>query len=169
MFEKNDCSFTLKARRKWSHGLTALLRRGDPTTQLGVTKQSFYYSEVGLTIQIVIGVICIICNKIQGFYVGTSAELKILVILKLNTKLPVCFYLLPFGSLFLLCQNIFFSHSYIKTFLQSTSLAETSIGNIHFTFFIIWTFEIFLKRKKITYKFTYTCILSFRCTNPIRP
>jgi len=61
-------------------------------------------------------------------------------------EVTVLLNLLPLQSLLLVRQNVFLPHSDLEAFLESTSLAEPTVGQIHLTLLIVRTLEVTLQR-----------------------
>jgi len=61
---------------------------------------------------------------------------------------PIGFDLLPLERLFLFAENVLLSHSDLKALVESTPLAEASIGYVHATSLVIGTLEIVLQDKQ---------------------
>lgn len=64
------------------------------------------------------------------------------------SHVPIGFDLLSLERLFLFTEDVFLSHSDLEALVESTSLAETSVGYIHPTSFVVGTFEVVLQAKQ---------------------
>lgn len=63
---------------------------------------------------------------------------------------PVLFYSLPFSKFLFFSQDVFLTHANLEAFPKTTALAESPVWDVHLAFFLIWTLEIFLKKKNST-------------------
>jgi hypothetical protein len=69
--------------------------------------------------------------------------------------IPVVVNSLFLPHLLLLSEDIFFTHTNLKTFPQPTSLTESSIGDVHLTFLFIRALKVILQVEESTAKLMY--------------